>query len=111
MKEKMKKITLEITLEIKKILFVVLMIAVPLVIVSVLFGQREHVDRTFYFDSREQAYAKVADLAKDNPSAHIYNETVELKTDHKYRLVSYHYTFSFTNIRTGLEKYKVQRIK
>ena len=107
MKEKMKKITLEI----KKILFMVLMIAMPLAIVSVLFGQREHVDRTFYFDSREQAYAKVADLAKDNPSAHIYNETVELKTDRKYRLVSYHYTFSFTNIRTGLEKYKVQRIK
>lgn len=44
MKEKMEKITLEI----KKNLFVVLMIAVPLVIVSVLFGQREHVDRTFY---------------------------------------------------------------
>lgn len=97
--------------KIKRVLWAFLVIVMPLVIISVLFGQREHVDRTFYFDSREQAYAKVADLAKDNPSAHIYNETVELKTDRKYRLVSYHYTFSFTSIRTGLEKYKVQRIR
>ena len=107
MKEEMKKITLEI----KKFLFVVLMLAVPLVFVDVLFGQREHVDHTFYFDSREQAYAKVADLAKDERSAHIYNETVKLKTDHKYRLISYHYTISFTGIKTGMEKYKVQRIR
>ena len=104
MKEKIKS-------EIQKILFIFFVLVLPLIIVDVLFGQREHVDRTFYFDSREQAYAKVADLAKDNPSAHIYNETVKLKTDHNYRLVSYHYTFSFTNIRTGFEKYKVQRIR
>lgn len=96
---------------IKSILWSVFVIATALVIIEVFFGQRERVDNTFYFDSREQAYAKVADLAKDNPSAHIYNETVELKTDRKYRLVSYHYTFSFTSIRTGLEKYKVQRIR
>lgn len=96
---------------IENVLFILFVLVVPLVFSDVLFGQREHVDRTFYFDSREQAYAKVANLAKDDPSAHIYNETVKLKTDHKYRLVSYHYTFSFTNIRTGFEKYKVQRIR
>ena len=96
---------------IENVLFILFVLVVPLVFSDVLFGQREHVDRTFYFDSREQAYAKVADLAKDAPSAHIYNETVKLKTDRKYRLVSYHYTFSFTGIRTGFEKYKVQRIQ
>lgn len=68
----MKEIKEKIKSEIQKILFIFFVLVLPLIIVDVLFGQREHIDRTFYFDSREQAYAKVADLAKDNPSAHIF---------------------------------------